>query len=53
MANKNLKCMGCKYNTPMTKGGEGRICNGYTQHDFGRCPEWAITLLQKGEVFKI
>jgi len=40
MANQVPACQGCEYNTPKTKGGFGRICNGYTQAQFGRCPEW-------------
>lgn len=40
MPNLHPQCQGCKYNTPKTRGGQGRICNGFTQPT--RCPEWAI-----------
>jgi hypothetical protein len=26
-------CKGCRYS---------KDCNGYTQKDFGRCPEWVL-----------
>lgn len=35
-------CKGCEYNTPKTRGGKGRICNGVTMRDLRRCPEWVI-----------
>lgn len=38
--NKHPECVGCRYNTPTTQGGKGRICNGFMQPT--RCPEWAI-----------
>lgn len=43
--NSHPECLGCEYNTPKTKGGQGRICNGYTQPT--RCPEWVIHERQK------
>jgi hypothetical protein len=39
--NRN-RCSECKYNTPKTKGGSGRNCNGITMEKYQRCPEWAI-----------
>ena len=47
MKNTNVKCQGCKYNTPKTQGGQGRMCNGYTMKDYNRCPEWVIHERQK------
>lgn len=38
----DVRCNGCRYNTPKAKGGDGRICNGYTMNDHNRCPEWVI-----------
>jgi len=38
--NKHPECKGCKYNTPKTQNGLGRLCNGSSQPR--RCPEWAI-----------
>jgi len=40
MANTKENCRGCKYNTPKTQGGRGRLCDGFTQPI--RCPDWAI-----------
>ena len=36
------RCKSCCYNTPKTRGGRGRICNGSTMKDHSRCPEWVI-----------
>lgn len=44
--NKNPACQGCKYNTTKTKGGQGKICNGYTMKEFNRCPAWRISELK-------
>lgn len=41
--NKDRRCLNCKYNTPKAKGGEGRICNGFTMEKHNRCPEWVIS----------
>lgn len=38
----DARCSGCRYNTPKTRGGSGKICNGYTMADHSRCPEWVI-----------
>ena len=43
MANTNLSCKHCVYNITKTKGGFGKLCNGYTVKQYGRCPEWRIT----------
>lgn len=43
-------CTGCKYNTPKTRGGQGRICNGYTRALYGRCPEWVINEANKSDL---
>lgn len=48
MAGKPEPCIKCPYNTPKTQGGHGRICNGYTQEKFNRCPEWRIKELNGG-----
>ena len=42
MANKISACQGCKDNTSKSQGGRGRNCNGYTQEQWNRCPEWKI-----------
>jgi len=42
VANKVEYCKGCAYNTPKTKGGYGRLCNGSTIIKHNRCPEWRI-----------
>jgi len=54
MANNNRECIGCPENTPKTKGGFGKTCNGYTMEKFGRCPEWKIheNLVKKGIISK-
>jgi len=39
---KSELCVGCKYNTYKTQGGQGKICNGETMAKKLRCPEWAI-----------
>jgi hypothetical protein len=45
--NNHPSCSGCTFNTPKTQGGEGRICNGFTQPK--RCPEWVMnTAREKG-----
>jgi len=48
--NNHLECKGCEYNTPKTKGGKGRICNGFTQPE--RCPEWRMNELAKNKLNK-
>ena len=40
--NKDPRCQRCRYNTPKTKGGKGRLCNGLTMTKYSRCPEWVI-----------
>lgn len=42
--NNHPECRECEYNIPKTKGGKGRICNGFTQPK--RCPEWCINELR-------
>lgn len=42
MANHNARCASCRYNTPKTRGGVGRLCNGEAMRLHNRCPEWAI-----------
>lgn len=43
MANSVEYCKTCKYNMTKKSGGFGKLCNGYTQVKFGRCPEWRIS----------
>lgn len=43
--NKVPACKGCPYNTPKSKRGFGYECNGSTQEEHGRCPEWRINEL--------
>ena len=47
--NTNPKCKDCLYNISKTKGGHGKICNGYTMQEFNRCPEWRISELRRQE----
>ena len=47
MNNKCKNCTGCLYNTPKTKGGYGRVCDGLTMIKYGRCPEWRINEMIK------
>lgn len=50
MPNKVEQCIGCIYNTAKNKGGLGMMCNGITQEEHGRCPEWRITeLIREGK----
>jgi hypothetical protein len=39
---KDARCSGCKYNTPKSRGGVGRVCNGFTMSEYDRCPEWVV-----------
>ena len=47
MPNHEPKCEGCQYNTPKTRGGQGKICNGYTMTEEGRCPQWRISEIRE------
>jgi hypothetical protein len=52
MANKEKCCMGCPYNTTKMQGGRGKLCNGYTMKEYGRCPEWRISEMLKEKAEK-
>lgn len=47
MANKNPECQKCPYNIFKSKGGYGKVCNGYTMAEEKRCPEWRIKEMQR------
>lgn len=49
MANENPECRSCPYNTFKSKGGYGKICNGYTMAKEKRCPEWRMSELRQEE----
>lgn len=47
MGNNLAACRGCPCNTSKKAGGLGHICNGVTQKEENRCPEWRINELRK------
>ena len=46
-ANTLKECKGCPYNTPVRLGGQGEICDGYTQIEYGKCPAWRLAEIKR------